>query len=409
MILGRQPRLGIAELESLYGADKITAVNNTAAIVDVDPCLMAFDRLGGSVKFCKILTILDTSDWKSIEKFLLEVSPGHSSNMQAGKMQLGLSLYGFHETIQNIQATALRLKKVIRKTDRSVRIIPNKTPQLNSAQIIHNHLTGPLGWELVFIRQNDQKTIIGQTIKVQDIESYTARDRMRPKRDAKVGMLPPKLAQIIINLASGVVPASQLSSICDIPAGQAIPSPKLNQTLLDPFTGSGVIMQESLLIGYDVYGTDIDARMVKYSTENVSWLNSKYPIKDKTSVFEQADATTYIWPKSFDVIASEVYLGRPFTSSPSPEVLNQTISDCNLIIKKFLRNIHPQLPPNSRLCLAVPAWQTSNRQFKHLPLIDQLPELGYNRVIFEHAKDSDLIYFRDDQYVARQLLVITRK
>ena len=77
LILGRQPALGLAELESLYGADKIRAVGDKVAVVDVDPCLLAFDRLGGSVKFCKILTTLDTTDWQEIEKFLVQVSPGH--------------------------------------------------------------------------------------------------------------------------------------------------------------------------------------------------------------------------------------------------------------------------------------------------------------------------------------------
>src|SRR4051794_2242006 len=54
MILGRLPALGTAELESLYGADKVKLVGTQAVIVDVDPCLLAFDRLGGSVKFCKV-------------------------------------------------------------------------------------------------------------------------------------------------------------------------------------------------------------------------------------------------------------------------------------------------------------------------------------------------------------------
>ena len=51
-ILGRQPALGLAELESLYGAENVRLAGTTAAFVDVDPFLLAFDRLGGSVKFC---------------------------------------------------------------------------------------------------------------------------------------------------------------------------------------------------------------------------------------------------------------------------------------------------------------------------------------------------------------------
>jgi tRNA (guanine10-N2)-dimethyltransferase len=289
-----------------------------------------------------------------------------------------------------------------------VRLVPNKEPELNSAQVLHNQLTGPTGWELVFIRSGEQ-TIVAQTVKVQDIEAYTRRDRQRPKRDAKVGMLPPKLAQILINLAAGQLPEDKLESICDIPAGQPIPRPILDQTVLDPFCGTGVILQEALLMGYGIYGSDLEPRMVDYSTQNLEWLNGLYALPDTDYRLEAADATGASWSQPFDFVAAETYLGRPFTTRPTPEILAQTISDCNLIIKKFLRNIHGQIKPDTRLCLAVPAWQTGPGRFKHLPLIDQIGDLGYNRVSFEHVRDEDLLYYRAGQITARQLIIITRK
>jgi tRNA (guanine10-N2)-dimethyltransferase len=401
LILGRQPALGLAELESLYGADKVRPVADKIAVVDVDPCLLAFDRLGGSVKFCKILTTQATTNWKEIEKFLVQVSPGHSQQMPEGKMRLGLSAIGMKVDVKQLGATALTLKKAIKKTGRNVRVIPNKELELNSAQIIHNQLTGETGWDLIFIRDGDT-TIIAQTVRVQDIESYTRRDRSRPKRDPKVGMLPPKLAQIIINLAAGELPAEKLQNICEIPAGQPVPKPLLNKTVLDPFCGTGVILQESLLMGYGAHGTDIDQRMVNYSSQNLEWLNAG------EANLEQGDATSHQWP-AVDLVASETFLGWPFSSVPEAEILEQNISECNQIIKKFLQNIHNQLKSDTRLCLAIPAWQTKPDQFKHLPLIDQISDLGYNRTSFEHVRDDQLIYYRPDQIVARELLVITRK
>jgi len=409
LILGRQPALGLAELESLYGADKLRPVGDKVAVVDVDPCLLAFDRLGGSVKFCKILTTLETTNWHQIEKFLLQVSPGHSEGMPAGKMQLGLSVIGLDVGLKQLEHTALNLKKVIKKTGRNVRVIPNKSLELNSAQVLHNNLTGPTGWELNFIKDGP-KTVIAQTVKVQDIESYAQRDRGRPKRDAKVGMLPPKLAQIILNLAAGRLPEDKLESICDIPAGQPIPKPLLGKAVLDPFCGTGVILQEALLMGYGAYGSDLDQRMVDYSIYNImTWLRGWYDFETGTGI-EKADATTAAWElfPPIDFVASETYLGRPFTAPPLPEILAQTVAECNLIIKKFMQNLYSRIKPGTRLCLAVPAWQTRPGQFKHLPLIDQIGDLGYNRVSLEHAGDDQLIYYRSDQIVARQLIVITR-
>ncbi len=408
LILGRQPALGMAELESLYGADKLRPVGEKAVIVDVDPCLLAFDRLGGSVKFCKVLTELDTVELKKIEKFLLKVSPGHSERMPEGKMNLGLSAIGLKTDVKQLSATALTLKKAIKKTGRNVRVIPNKSLELNTAQVLHNGLTKETGWELVFIR-DDAKTIIAQTVKVQDIESYTRRDQGRPKRDAKVGMLPPKLAQIIINLATGKLPEDKLQNICDTPADQEIPLTLLNQSVLDPFCGTGVILQEAALMGYYPYGTDLEQRMIDFSEENLTWLISGNSRLDSIDFrLSQGDATTVAW-KEVDFVASETYLGTPFTSLPSSENLERSVATCNQIVKKFLQNIHDQLQPGTRLCLAVPAWQIKSNQFKHLPLIDQISDLGYNRISFEHVRDGALIYCRPDQIVARELLVITRK
>ncbi|HET9173730.1 MAG TPA: hypothetical protein VFN56_00435 [Candidatus Saccharimonadales bacterium] len=409
LILGRQPKLGLAELESLYGSAKIRRAGTSAAVVDIDPCLLAFDRLGGSVKFCKVLAELDTTQWKEIEKFLLTAAPDHAKQMPEGKMHLGLSLYDFKESVRHIEATGLTLKKAIRKTGRSVRLVPNKEAALSSAQVLHNRLTSTHGWELVFIRDNG-KTIIAQTVNIQDIDSYTIRDRSRPKRDARVGMLPPKLAQIIINLAAGELPEDKLKSICDIPEGGIVTRPHLQQTILDPFCGTGVVLQESALMGYDVYGTDLEPRMVEYTKTNLVWLNSTYKLEGSYDFrFANADATIAQWELPIDFIACETYLGRPFTVRPTAEVLAQTVADCNLILKRFLQNIHGQIQSGTRLCLAVPAWHMSTTEFKHLPLIDQIQDLGYNRTSFEHVGAESLLYYREDQIVARELLVITRK
>jgi tRNA G10 N-methylase Trm11 len=272
--------------------------------------------------------------------------------------------------------------------------------------VLHNRLTGPTGWELVFVRDG-MNTIIAQTVKIQNINAYTRRDRERPKRDAKVGMLPPKLAQMIVNLATGKLADAELTSICDLPATTRVEPGSLNKTVLDPFCGSGVILQEAILMGYSTYGSDNDERMVRYTQENLAWLDEQYRFTTSTQL-EHGDATQHQWNPLPNFVASETYLGRTFTSSPQPQILAQTIMDCNVIIKKFLKNWHAQVATSSRLCLAVPAWQMSPGRFKHLPLIDQISELGYNRVSFEHATVDQMIYYRPEQIVARELLVLTR-
>jgi tRNA G10 N-methylase Trm11 len=414
-ILGRQPALGTAELESLYGASTVHIVNPQVVHLQVSPCTIDFRRLGGTMKLARLLTELDTTDWKRIEKFLLDVSPSHVEQMPEGKMHLGISTYGFDIQPQQLLATGLRVKKAIQKSSgRSVRLVPNNTTELNAAQVIHNKLTSPTGWELIFVRSGD-KTLIAQTIAVQDIDSYSKRDFGRPKRDARVGMLPPKLAQIIINIATGpeefqAIKDTLSSDVCLSNADkQRMHTVRSSSRLLDPFCGTGVVLQEASIMGYTTYGTDVEPRMIDYSHTNLEWLREQYlSIRPETSL-AVGDATSCVWQAPIDIVASEAYLGRPFTATPEPEMLSRTMSDCNLIIKKFLQNIRDQLKPGTRLCLAVPAWQIRPDIFRHLPLVDQISDLGYNQVRFERVQDTDLLYYRPDQIVARELLVITRK
>ncbi|MGB3023671.1 MAG: hypothetical protein WBB39_02585 [Candidatus Saccharimonadales bacterium] len=408
-LLGRQPAIGLAELEALYGADAVTPLGATAALVETP---IDFDRLGGSVKAAKHLTTLETTNPQKVFDYCRRALPEHLQYIPEGKIKLGVSLYGFDMPVATINANALTLKKVIKKVGRSVRAVPNTDAALSSAQTYHNGLTSPVGLELIFVRHGDS-TILGQVTHVQDIDSYTIRDRGRPKRDAFVGMLPPKLAQIIINIAVGKWPLED-SEI----ANSHIPHAN-SHVILDPFCGTGVILQEALLMGFDVYGTDLSPKMIDYSRANLDWLIQKYEkgnMKYGEIRLELADATKYNWdfsslsplPSSLSV-ACESYLGQPLGGQhPTPEKLAEIMHDCNSVLRGFLRNIASQLPTKTRLCLAIPAWFTDDR-YHHLSCIEDTTKLGYERVTLAHATNDQLIYRRDDQITGRELLILTKK
>ena len=381
-ILGRQPSIALAELESVYGPKAVRRVGESIAVVDGS---VDFARFGGLIKIAKLLTPLPgTNPQKGID-YCRRALPEHLSYVPEGKLKLGVSLYDLSMPLHKLNANVLSLKKVVKNAGRSVRVIPNTEPALSSAQTMHNQLTSDLGMELVLVRDGDQM-LLGQVTDVQDINDYARRDRGRPKRDARVGMLPPKLAQIIINLAVG--PIDQV-------------------TLLDPFCGTGVIPQEALLQGHNVIGTDLEPRMVSYTEENLAWLRDKYPLHAEQTL-EVGDATSHKWPEPIYHVACEGFLGTPFSEVPSPEKLRETIHDSNTIMKKFLKNIAPQLAPGARLCIGAPAWFT-NRGVHHLPVLDDLENLGYNRIDFEHARREDLIYHREDQIVGRELVVLVKE
>lgn len=398
IILGRQPLLGLSELERLYGDDKLTLIRPNAVILDMPSSEIDLARLGGSVKLTSLLDTLITTKWPEIEDYLVRMISDHLQLIPDGKFQFGLSAYEINVKTFQINKTSLKLKKIIKDAGRSVRVVPNKSPFLSSAQVIHNKLMGKQGWEIVLYRDGP-RTHVCLTHAEQDIEAYSARDQNRPYRDAKVGMLPPKLAQIIVNLA----------------ASSSTHKAQINGTVvLDPFCGTGVLLQEALLMGYAVYGTDIEPRMVSYTDKNLVWLSNRFSLKQPKIELENGDAGSFRWdfakftkPVENYVIASEIYLGKPLSREPKPDFLKQIMAECDQILLKFLSNLSAQIRPGTSLCLAVPAWRIKNG-FQHLKTLDKLAELGYTRIDLRFARDKDLIYYRPDQIVARELVVLSK-
>ena len=205
-----------------------------------------------------------------------------------------------------------------------------------------------------------------------------------------MGMLPPKLALMMYNMAIG--------------KSQSILNKKLNQpAILDPFCGTGVILQEAYLRGAKIYGTDLNPKMVNYTQQNIAWLTKSQAYKLH---IQQGDATIHTWnyANELNAVICETYLGQPFNSTPNPTKLEQVKGNCNNIISNFLKNIHPQISQKTTLCIAIPAWRDTEINTIHrLPLIKHIDKLGYNL----HNKNP-LLYFRENQIVARDILILTK-
>jgi tRNA (guanine10-N2)-dimethyltransferase len=368
-VLGRQPEIGIAELRAVFGEAHLVLPQLATASPDQSPDI---NRLGGTRKVGRI--IHDVAAVHDYLPFLLE----WLAALPPGKITLGISHYGTKISAASANQTAKYLKSHL---GRSVRMLPNTAAEISDAASLGNRLgSRPTKVELLIIN-TAQRLIIAELIGVQDLNSYTRRDRGRPHRDARVGMLPPKLAQIMINLAA--------------------PAPK--STVLDPFCGTGVVLQEALLAGFDAAGSDIDPRMVKYTQANLIWAQKYLSVKSTLRYLELGDATDHKWPLPINAVVSETYLGQPYSTAPPADKFRANVNTCNVIITKFLDNIAPQLAPNTPLCLAVPCWHMNNK-IVHLPITRAIPHTF--RSISPSAQP--LIYRRPDQIVGRELLVLQR-
>lgn len=393
-LLGRQPNLGIAELERRFGSDATAWFSDEAATVQCDD--LDVTSLGGTIKAGRVIATFSNLDWKQTStKIIQAYSDAWASH--DGKLTLGISAYGFSASARDIQKTGLILKSRLKKTGVSLRLIPNAEAALSSATAHHNKLgLADNKVELLVVRNKKTgKIIVAESLGAQNITALAARDQGRPKRDAFVGMLPPKLALQIINLAAGEMP------------------PDTQRTVLDPFCGTGVLLQEAVLRGFSVYGTDLEPKMIDYTKQNLAWLRTQTFFHHQSNTLDtllaSGDAMTYQWKKPIDIIACESYLGQPFSAPPSPSKLREVRGNCNHIITKFLQNIAPQIQPHTELCIAVPAWRDAHNRFTHLPLTENLDSLGFEYIPLKTVPEQRLLYYRENQVVARELLLIRKK
>ncbi len=387
-LLGRQPELSIAELERVF--PKVSWYSASTALVDAK---QHFDvqKLGGTQKAGRVAFELQKNDWRSVSDAIVRHYSKQWSSYD-GKITLGISAHGFAVSGREVQKIGLLLKSALKKSGVSVRLIPNQEAALSSATSHHNKLgLSPNKVELIIVR-GKTSAMVAESIGSQNITALAARDQGRPRRDAFVGMLPPKLAQIMINLALGEAGLTG--------------TPK--KRLLDPFCGTGVLLQEAALMGHSVYGTDLAEKMIRYSRDNLNWLEETYRLPVDWYLHE-GDAMDTKWQQPIDAIASEAYLGQPFSAPPSPAKLTEVRGNCNHIISTFLKNLSSQLAPGTPVVLAVPAWKSKQDTFTHLPLTEKIEDYGFERVAFTTVRQEALLYFRPDQVVARELLVLIKK
>ena len=387
-LLGRQPALSIAELERTY--PRVSWFSATTALVDTPE--INIQKLGGTQKAGKVAFELNIGDWRRISDAIV----AHYSKKWGsyeGKITLGLSAYGVDVNPRELQKVGIVLKNRLKGKGASIRLIPNQEIALSSATSHHNKLGLADNKVELLIIKGGKSIIVAESTGAQNITALAARDQGRPKRDAFVGMLPPKLAQIMINLAGDVTKSPE----SDLPAAR----------ILDPFCGTGVLLQEASLMGYSVYGTDIAEKMIRFSRDNLNWLQDTYRFTTSWYLHE-GDATDTQWQQPIDAVVSESYLGQPFSAPPSPAKLTEVRGNCNHIISGFLRNLATQLTPGTPVVLAVPAWKDKEGRFTHLPLIDKLSDLGFEQVAFETIPTEQLLYHRPDQVVAREILVLNK-
>lgn len=383
-LLGNNQALSVAELASVLGEDIVNTgflSSSKALVIDLParPDSRELIRiLGGTVK---VGSIIDEADLESLKPDSLLGKLKNHLNPQDGKFKFGLSVYG--QIRIPAKELAMQAKKHLKAKGVNSRWVTSREKELSSVVVEQNKLITQ-GAEFVFLKQ-DGKVLIGRTEAVQPFKELSYRDYGRPARDDESGMLPPKLAQIMINLSQA----------------------DKKDLLWDPFCGSGTVLTEAALMGYlRLRGTDVSSKAVSDTRKNLEWVKDKFSIKADWHT-EELDLLALGRGQDRPLagaVVSEGYLGPQRGRAD----MGKTLNELERLYTQVLQLLPRMVRPGGAVVLA---WPQYRGRFLYEQGLDLPPKVEMEEVLpasFRELAGSTarqtLLYKRQGQMVGREIL-----
>lgn len=238
---------------------------------------------------------------------------------------------------------------------------------------------------------------VGLTTHVQDADAWSHRDYGRPIRDDENGMLPPKLARMMVNLAQV----------------------KDGDTIIDPFCGSGTVLMEAVLAtaASKIIGSDLEAKQVASTERNISWMAETAGIltrasRERIHTFTSDVRTIrdHLTSDTINAVITEGSLGPPLRGHEYQDQLDKNKVTIEALWKDALTALHPTLAVGARLVICWPSFKTSNG-LARVGLDAEVDALGYrlmNPLEGWDASNGPMVYHREKQRVARRIVVLER-
>jgi len=408
--LGRIGELSFAEIRAILTKFQIqfeiSHISNKILVIDVKNPIDVSDllvQMGGTVKISEYI-----GEYENLENSLISARSVIDNLFEArsSKKTIGYNIYFNRnseknkviETANHINNHFTELKKELGR-ESSIRIVyPDKNGEISSVSVIKNKLIRKgVIFDFIFF---EDRIILSKISAIQDVESYSERDYGRPNRDARVGMTPPKLAQIMINMAML----------------------KDGAVIYDPFCGVGTIMQEALLNDYRAIGSDANSEQVENCKKNLEWISKKYILKyPDYKIFQSDSSHAYkkITNNSLDAIVTETTLGPIYTKAPNSQTISQNFRTIDKLYLRFFQNSKIILRSKGKIVLTAPAYQITPDKYITASFIDNIEKIGYSIIGLADKKlfanstritnRNSIIYSRPDQIVAREIILFEKK
>ncbi len=372
-LLGREPSLSLAELKSIFWS--VEEMGGFAFIEAQEDDIENYkNNLWGTIKIGVILA--ENIKKQDIVEYALKRV--EEKTQPEKKLRVGFDVF-----VPSLSNLVFKVKDTLKKRGHSIRVVQHDNWRVKAATTIHEKLIEQ-GIELMML-PDKAGFIIAETVWIQDIEGYSQRDIER-ERSMTVGMMPPKIAQIMINLGT---------------------KGNKNMIIWDPFCGLGTTLIEALHSGYrSLRGSDIEPAMQKITQKNME-NQPKGPtdIDIQTFILDAKNMDNYelSWPT---VIVTEGMLGRHF----SPNTLSQSwaVQERAKLIplyQGFLKSAY-QNPHIQRMVFCLPFWNIG-RESLFMPDVWVLsPDWSLDRVCLKGKRY--LTHLRPWQSVWREIVVVEK-
>lgn len=342
--------------------------------------------LGGTIKIAEFIE--DYSDLRSLS--VARWQQWLQANLNpAKKNTFGFSLYDAPRSDhQFVYRVSLETKKNLQAAGYKIRLVANHSADLSSVVVTKNHL---LDKELIIIKHQN-KYWLGLTRAVQDFSRYSQRDYGRPGRDDRSGLLPPKVAQMMINLAGA----------------------DRNKNILDPFCGSGTVLQEAWLLGFKkIIGSDISPGAIQASQKNLDWLKNKLSLTGSVDlkICDVKNLYQCLDKDSVDLIVSEPFLGSAvwLNRQNDPQQISGLEKELSALYQAAFRQFHLILKNSGQVVFIFPLFHLGGTKIPVLEA-EKITALGWEMIKPSIRSDKlssfgNLTYSREGQKVQREITV----
>lgn len=366
--LGNTPKLSVFEAKQVCGASVEQLDEHLARFeAETDEQAIAlFEKLGASIRLIKITQEPKALAGKSLEQFLADYLIG----LKQDKFKLACAQLGDEQTER---LDFYQLKQLLEAQDIKVRFVESSRFGLSAAVLLHQKI------EEFVLYQVGELVTVGETIAIQNIDHWTNKDRSKPYADRKKGMLPPKLARVMLNLAT---------------------QGKGEGVVYDPFCGTGTVLIEGLEMGLTVIGSDLDPAAAVGAKTNLAWFKDQQHLTNEFNVF-QADVTQVNkdrFSQPVDYLVTEPFLGKP---KPRVDQLPGIFKGLEKLYLGAFKQWKQILHDGSKLVVVFPRVEDGKQNYDLSGLIDKLSAQGYTLLI----NFGELRYHRKDAVVQRDILI----